>query len=87
MVIAAMLIFIITLIEITRIQTIRFQIEGVMDIGLSSIFAEYHREMLNRYGLLFIDTSYGTTVSNTSLTESHLLNYMNQNFEIPKTYL
>lgn len=84
MIIAALLVFIITVIEAARVQTIRFQTEGVMDIGLSSIFAEYHREMLNRYGLLLIDSSYGSTVSDTSLTEKHLLSYMNRNFEIPR---
>lgn len=68
-------------------QTTRFQTECVMDIGLNSIFAEYHREMLDQYGLLFIDSSYGKNVSASNAKEgikSHLLYYMNLNLESNK---
>ena len=40
--------FIFTLIEGIRMQTIRFQTECVMDMGLNSIFAEYNRELLEQ---------------------------------------
>ena len=53
--------------------------ECVMDAGLNSIFAEYHRELVKQYGLLFIDDSYGAQGS-TENTKSHLLEYMNMNF-------
>ena len=52
-----MLSLIFTLIEGIRMQTIRFQTECVMDIGLNSIFAEYHRELLDQYDLFAIDTT------------------------------
>ena len=72
-------IFILTIINGVRIQTMRMETECVMDAGLSSIFAEYHREMVKQYGLLFIDDSYGN-IGNTDNTKSHLLSYMNLNF-------
>ena len=75
--------FLFTLIEGTRMNTIQFQTECVTDIGLNSIFAEYHREMLNQYDLLFIDASYGTVSQGTDKTKSHLLQYMNLNFDPP----
>ncbi len=81
--IAVVLIFIITLTEGVRVQTIKFQTEGVMDIGLNSIFAEYNRELLNQYGLLAIDTSYGESGASIERTQSHLLQYMNMNFNAP----
>ena len=81
--VAAILIFIITLTEGIRVQTIKFQTECVMDIGLSSIFAEYNRELFNQYGLLAIDTAYGESGGNEERTKSHLLQYMNMNFETP----
>lgn len=81
---AVILILITTFIELARIQTVRFYTEGIMDISLSSIFSEYHRELFNRYGLFAIDTSYGTSVNDSSNTKIHLLKYMNRNFEIPK---
>lgn len=75
-----MLSLIFTLIEGIRMQTIRFQTECVMDMGLSSIFAEYHRELLEQYDLFAIDTSYGYEQADEERTESHLLQYMNMNF-------
>ena len=78
-----MLSFIFTLIEGIRMQTIRFQTECVMDMGLNSIFAEYHRELLNQYGLFGIDTSYGSEDVDKNRTGMHLLQYMNMNFTAP----
>lgn len=63
-----------------RIQTIRFECECVMDMGLDSIFAEYNREMLEQYDLLFIDSTYGGSVASTDYILAHLLHYMNLNF-------
>ena len=70
-----------TMLSGARNSTIRFQTECVMDMGLESIFAEYHREMLNQYGLLYIDSSYGGSNGNTEAVKSHLLHYMNLNFD------
>lgn len=81
--IAVILIFIITLTEAIRVQTIKFETECVMDIGLNSVFAEYNRELLKQYGLLGIDTSYGESTGSDKETKAHLLKYMNMNFEAP----
>lgn len=81
--IALMLSFIIALIEGIRVQTIRFQTECVMDMGINSIFAEYHRELLEQYGLLAIDTSYGSSSAGEEKVKSRLLQYTNINFIAP----
>ena len=78
-----MLSFIFTLIEGIRLQTIRFQTECVMDMGLNSIFAEYNRELYKQYGLFGIDTSYGSEDVDKNRTGMHLLQYMNMNFTAP----
>lgn len=70
-----------TMLSGARNSTIRFQTECVMDIGLESIFAEYHREMLKQYGLLYIDSSYGESNGTKEAVKSHLLHYMNLNFD------
>lgn len=80
MMLGIMIVVITTVIAGARRQTIRFQTECVMDAGLNSIFAEYHREALRRYGLLFIDDSYGREGS-VDNTKAHFLRYMNMNFE------
>ena len=83
LIIAVMLSFIVVIIEAVRVQTIRFQTECVMDIGMTSIFAEYNRELLKQYGLLAIDTSYGLAGATEDTTKGHLLEYMNMNFIAP----
>ncbi len=81
--IAAILVFIITLTEGIRVQTIKFETECAMDAAMSSIFAEYNRELLKQYGLLAIDTSYGESGASEERTKAHLLQYMNMNFDAP----
>lgn len=73
--------FVFTLIEAVRIQTIRTETEGVMDIGLFSVFGEFHRELLEQFDLFYIDTTYGEGKPNIKRSEEHLQYYMNQNFE------
>lgn len=73
--------FMTTMIVGARMHTIRFETECVMDMGLNSIFAEYHREMLKQYGLLYIDSSYGGSSPSPDFTRAHLLHYMNANLD------
>ena len=62
-----------------RENTRRMAIECVTDIGMDSILAEYHRELLKQYDLFFIDTSYGTNEADYAKTEKHLLQYVQKN--------
>lgn len=78
-----MLSLIFSLIEGIRMQTIRFQTECVMDIGLNSIFAEFNRELLEQYDLFAIDSTYGYEQESGDRTVSHLLQYMNMNYIAP----
>lgn len=73
-----------TVIEGARISAIRMKFECVADIGMNSILAEYHRELLEQYDLLFVDMSYGGNNANIGNTESHLRSYMQKNLH-PET--
>jgi hypothetical protein len=70
-----------TVIEGARISAIRMKFECAADIGMNSVLAEYHRELLEQYDLLFVDTSYGTAAPSISNTETHLRNYIQKNFQ------
>lgn len=76
-----MLSLIFTLIEGVRMQTIRLETEGVMDIGLYSVFGEYNRQLLEQYDLFFIDTTYGEGSPSIENIQKHLQYFMNQNFQ------
>ena len=65
------------IIESVRESVMRMQIEAGMDMGMHSIFAEYNREMLSRYDLFYIYSSYGERVSIEN-TEGHLKEYRNK---------
>ena len=67
------------LIEGARISAVRMKFECVADIGMNSILAEYHRELLEQYDLLFVDMSYGGNYANIGNTEAHLKSYMQKN--------
>ena len=47
-----------------------------MDTGLYSLFSEYDRELLERYHLFFLDTSYRTGTVQISQVLNHLEDYM-----------
>ena len=70
-----------TVIEGARISAIRMKFECVADICMNSILAEYHRELLEQYDLLFVDMSYGGSRAHIGNTEAHLKNYIQRNLQ------
>ncbi len=81
LILTVMLSFSMTLIVSAGENTRRFAAECVTDIGMNSILAEYHRELLEQYNVFFTDISYGTQViAYENLTE-HLKNYINHNLQ------
>lgn len=69
------------LVEVVRENTLRLETECITDIGMNSVLAEYHRELLRQYGLLYIDSSYGTDCPSFYNTEAHLREYIQKNME------
>lgn len=67
------------LIEGAAIGASRVQSELVADLGMDSVFAEYHRELLEQYDLFFIDDSYATEYGSIGNIQSHLSQFMSYN--------
>lgn len=80
LIITVMLSLCLALIESVRYNAICLETDIVTDIGMNSIFAEYHRELYNQYDLLAIDSSYGLETSGKIQVEEHLKNYVDRNF-------
>ena len=70
------------LIEGARQNTVRLETECIVDIGLNSVLAEYHREVLAQYNLFYIDSSYGSEVPSYYHTEARLRKYMEKNVSL-----
>lgn len=73
--------FILTFIEGARSSVIRMEAECIADIGMNSVLAEFHRELLEQYDLLFVDMSYGTTSYRPENSAEHLRAYMQNNLK------
>ena len=58
-----------------RYSMCRLETEKALELGLLSTFAEFNRELLERYDIFGIDTSYGTKNASYHYTEQHLLEY------------
>lgn len=63
-----------------RRSTGELQTEYAMNASMNAVFAEYHRQLLEQYDILAIDTSYGTETAELQNTAEHLRRYMNDNF-------
>lgn len=87
LILAALLPLCLILIEGARIRAIYFEAECVTDIGINSIFAEYHRELLNQYNIFAIDSSYGDIYSEKTNTEQHLKEYLERNMSFDDIFL
>ena len=80
LVLGVLLSLVFILLEGIRNKTMRTEVESVMDVGLYSVFGEYHRQLLEQYDLFFIDTSYGEGTPDIKRSEEHLQYYINENF-------
>lgn len=67
------------LIEGARQNGARLESACAAEVGMQSILAEYHRELLEQYNLFAIDSSYGTATSGRKNTEDHLMHYVEKN--------
>lgn len=76
-----------TLIEGARSGGIRLETECVTDIGLNSIFAEYHRELYRQYNLFAIDCSYGSGYAGRENVAQHLREYLERNLSMEDVFL
>ena len=55
--------------------------ECVADIAMNSVLSEYSRALYEQYGLLMVDTSYGTGSHTILNTQEHLRHYVQKNFD------
>lgn len=84
---AVILSLFLTLIDGVRRNGARLEVECVADIGLQSIMAEYHRELMKQYNLFAIDSSYGTATCGRANTEAHLFRYLSGNLSYDGVFL
>ena len=70
---------ILVLFQGARIGAVKMKTECVADIAMNSVLAEYSRQLYEQYGLLMVDTSYGTEHPSIVNTQEHLRHYVQKN--------
>lgn len=65
--------------EAARGNHLKIRMENAVQTAIHSVFGEYHRELFERYGLLFVDTSYMTQVPDYHKVESRISEYLENN--------
>ncbi|WP_408069772.1 DUF5702 domain-containing protein [Butyrivibrio sp. JL13D10] len=81
LVLTVILSLILALFQGARIGAVKMKSELAVDIAMNSVLGEYNRELFDKYGLLFIDTAYGTNTGSVIKTREHLEEYFSKNFE------
>lgn len=64
-----------------RIGAVRMKTECVADIATNSVLSEYSRQLYEQYGLLMVDSSYGTDSHSILNSQDRLKHYVQKNFE------
>ena len=76
LILGLLLSLVLTVVDSARYSAEKMRIEMAMNMGLVSTFAEYNRELLEKYDLAYIDSSYGNSVPSLKETSMHLKEYM-----------
>ena len=87
LILAVVLSLCLTLIEGTRRNAFYLEAECITDIGLNSVLAEYHRELMDQYNLFAIDSSYGTTLPRVQNTGNRMEVYLKKNISRDDVFL
>lgn len=68
-------------------RAMRMRTENAMDMGMQSVFAEFSRQLLEKYDLYFIDSAYGADKGNEFYVGEQLKDYMSYNLNPYKKQL
>lgn len=84
MMFAVMIPVILLFIGRARVVASMQQIEMATSMGMDSALSEYHQVLLDRYGLLLLDTSYGEEKGSVDKLINHIRDYTSYNLDASK---
>lgn len=84
LVIAVIIPLVLTMIEGSRINAMKLQLECVVDMGMDSVLAEYNRPLLEQYDLLFVDLAYEQPTGSLDHLKEHFAEYISYNLQPQK---
>jgi hypothetical protein len=82
---AVLLAFLQICLQSARYAFLRSQTEEALELAEYSALSEYHRELLERYGLFYLDLGYGSSQENTAYLEQRIRSFLNMNLSAGQT--
>ncbi len=68
-----------------RYAFLRSQTEEALELAECSVLSEYHRELLNQYGLFYLDLGYGLGEENQEYLKQRIQHFLNENLGSGRT--
>ena len=68
-----------------RYAMLRSEMQETLELAEYSVLSEYHRELLENYGLFYLDLSYGGGAEETAYLEQRLTEFLNENLSAGET--
>lgn len=84
---AVLISVILIMISAARVSAMRTHMECVTDMAMDSALSEYHKELLERYDVLFIDTAYKDKYGSLDKLSERIEMYMSYNLDFSKDLL
>lgn len=87
LILAVLIPVLLVIINAVRFKDMEVKIESVTNLASDAIMAEYHRDLLDKYGLLFVDTAYDKQFGSIENVENHFKEYADYNLNENKGLL
>lgn len=79
MVLAVLLFFLEVCLESARLSMLRSQAQEALELAEYSVLSEFHRELLERYDLFYLDLGYGSGQEDVEYLKQRIRQFLNEN--------
>lgn len=76
---AVLLFFSQACLQSARLAFLRSQTQEALELAEYSVLSEYHRELFDRYGLIYVELGYGSGLEDTEYLEQRIRGFLNEN--------
>lgn len=85
LVLAVLLAFFQVCLQSVRLTSLRSQTQEALELSEISALSEYHRELLERYGLFYLDLGYGSGIESEEYLEGRIRSFLDANMHRGRT--
>ena len=82
---AVVLVFFQACLKSTQYAFLRSQTEEALELAELSVLSEFHRELLERYDLFYLDLGYGTSVQDETYLKTRIRGFLDENLPLGET--